>query len=460
MASSTGDSPVPLDTPSASFDHTQGPPRKKMRKGTRSCLECRRQKIRCTFETGRTQICNECYARGSTCIDQEHGDVTALTQQTNTDQAYSLRERVSQLEDLVRQVLYKLPDKEDGRTSSQRSPSRTTVDTQAAEVLKSLKSSMPNVSAEDVLQLPGGFREDAPALTLFDNAVIARRDKIPEITRAQYNKAKTLATALTQLLPSPHDLDIILNASSKWFDIWRQMFPEIADARCETIKEAVSHSLRSDRPAAIAKTMLCIAIGVQQMSPDFNWEQLHLKDDPQDLMERYITTIGQLITSDDEIAASLEGIECMVLEGKYHANMGKPRRAWMLFRRAITFAQLLGLHRLSSRKPRSDETGHYQRQVSLWCHLFMGDRYMSLILGMPTMVDEVFTTPYIPPFDAEIPNVSLGELYAARMCPVVTKIVNRNQSPTPLPYSVTLRIDQELEELKERTNPDLWIPSR
>ena len=458
MTSSASGSPTAYP-PTASFDHSQGPPRKKMRKGTKSCLECRRRKIKCTFEEGRPQICNECYARGSTCIDQEHGDINAYAQQTGVDQSYSLRERVSQLEDLVRQVLHKIPEKEDASPAS--TPNlRTTVDTQAAEVLKSLKSSIRNQSIEEPLQIPGGLREDAPALTLFDNAVIARRDKIPEMSRAQYNKAKTLAAALNHLLPSPHDLNIILDAAAKWFNIWRQMFPQIADARCETIKESVSHSLRSEHPAEIAKTMLCIAISVHQMPPDFDWQRLQLRDDPRELMDRYINTIDQLITSDDEIAATIEGIECMVLEAKYHVNMGRPRRSWLLLRRAITFAQLLGLHRISTRKPQDDSDGKYERKVSLWCHLFIMDKFLSLVLGLPYLVDAMFCTPYIPPPGAEPENVTMGELFAIRMCPVVTKIIDRNQSPVPVPYSATLRIDQELEELKEKSDQKWWTSSR
>ncbi|KAF1949362.1 hypothetical protein CC80DRAFT_376812, partial [Byssothecium circinans] len=48
--------------------------RKKMRKGTRSCFECRRRKIRCIFPNDNPDVCSECFARGSRCIDQEHAD--------------------------------------------------------------------------------------------------------------------------------------------------------------------------------------------------------------------------------------------------------------------------------------------------------------------------------------------------------------------------------------------------
>src|SRR6201995_2076224 len=108
--SSCNESP-PYSHSAAQSEHGQGPPRKKMRKGTKSCLECRRRKIKGNFEPGRPAVCNECYARGSTCIDQEHGDIQTYTQSASEQSSYSLRERVSQLEDLVKQVLYRLPEK-------------------------------------------------------------------------------------------------------------------------------------------------------------------------------------------------------------------------------------------------------------------------------------------------------------------------------------------------------------
>lgn len=121
-------------------DHAQGPPRKKMRKGTKSCIECRRRKIKCTFEPGRTSICNECFARGSTCIDQEHGDVSSFTNHSSSstskdEQNIALKERVTYLEDLVKQVLDRLPEKNGSNDSPTAQPrmesSSLQADTQA-----------------------------------------------------------------------------------------------------------------------------------------------------------------------------------------------------------------------------------------------------------------------------------------------------------------------------------------
>lgn len=435
-----------------------------MRKGTKSCLECRRRKIKCTFEPGRPAICNECHTRGSTCIDQEHGDINAYTQATTEQSSYSLRERVTQLEDLVKQVLNRLPEKENKNppSSSQASSEadKSHVDAQAAEVLKSLKGSLRQAdvhSSDDSMLIPGGPRDyDAPALTLFDNAVLTRKESQAVISRAQYNKTKALLAAFHRLLPPPQDLEIILEASHEWWAIWRTMFPEITDSRCETIKESVSHSLRSEKPAELAKIMLCIALSIHQLPADFDWSRLQMKEEPAELMERYITTVAKLITSDDEIAATLDGIECMMLEAKYHINMGRPRRAWILFHRAIAFAQLLGFHRLPAR---ADKTSvDYQRSVSVWCHIILGDRYLALLLGLPYSVAEAFVTPHIPTAaGGHAPSkASSGQIYAARMLPIITKLNDRNQSVTPMGYPATLQLDQELEELYSAQDPSWW----
>jgi hypothetical protein len=464
--SSSNESP-PYDTHSAAqSDHGQGPPRKKMRKGTKSCLECRRRKIKCTFEPGRTAICNECYARGSTCIDQEHGDLQTYAQTAAPEQSsYSLRERVAQLEDLVKQVLHKAPDGATYGLNGTPPIDRldpNSIDAQAAEVLKSIKQKVgphPSTLLEESIVLPGGVREYAPALSLFDNAVISRKELPPAVSRAQYNKSKALVTALKQLLPCPADLDIILEAGKDWWQIWRKMFPEISDHRCQNLKESVSHSLRSERPAEVAKIMLCIANSVYQMPAGFDWSRLQLKESPEELMERYINTVNRLVIVDDEIAATIDGIECIVLESKYHINMGRPRRAWLLMRRAIAFAQLLGLHRLSSRTP-AQADGEYARQVSLWCHLFAGEKFLSLMLGLPYSVQEQYCEPYMPgPNSAGFAGTTEGEIYLAKMIPIITKVIDRNQSPTPMPYAATLRIDQDIEELYNAQDPAWWTTS-
>ncbi|KKY24903.1 putative c6 finger domain [Phaeomoniella chlamydospora] len=320
----------------------------------------------------------------------------------------------------------------------------------AAEALKNLKTSIGTPAIESALVLPGGRHEDAPVLSLFDNAVITRKKEAPSISAHQHNKSKKLLKELRSLLPSPKDLDTIINAAAPWWNLWRQMFPDISDPRCGSFQESVSHSLRSESPAEVAKVILCIAISMNQLDTDFE-KNLSLPCSARDLMEHCVNTVDQLITYDDEIAATLDGIECMILEAKFHINLGRPRRSWVIYRRAIGFAQMIGLHRVGNRPLGDDKFLH--RQQSIWAHLFQGDRFMSLILGLPYGVPERFCTMHIP---SDTSSMRSGELYLWRISTLVTKIIDRNQDPEHMSLATTLRIDAELDELANSMAPPFW----
>lgn len=49
----------------------QAAKRRRLRKGTRSCWECKRRKVRCTFASESDAICITCCRRGSRCVGQE-----------------------------------------------------------------------------------------------------------------------------------------------------------------------------------------------------------------------------------------------------------------------------------------------------------------------------------------------------------------------------------------------------
>lgn len=296
-------------------------------------------------------------------------------------------------------------------------------------------------------------------MSLFDNDVITRKEVPVIVSRAQYNKSKQIIASLLQLLPTPNDLELILENSQEWWAIWRTMFPHITDRRCVTIKESVSHSLRSEKPAEIAKIMLCIALSINQLPQDFDWSRVSLKENPADLMERYITTVDKLITQDDEITATVDGLECMILQAKYHINMGRPRRSWLLYHRAIAFGQLIGLHRLCQRRPARPDTEYY-RQLMVWTHLVMGDRYLSLILGLPYSIAETFVAASMKEAAELAQDSAAGEAFLAKMGPLMTAVIDRNQSPTTVPYSVTMNIEHQLEELHASTPRQWWTTER
>lgn len=79
--------------------------RRRMRKGTRSCLPCRSRKIRCTYPPD-SRACNACNAHGRDCVEQTYQDV----KNGGLDKRIGLKQRVRELENLVQQLVGKGAD--------------------------------------------------------------------------------------------------------------------------------------------------------------------------------------------------------------------------------------------------------------------------------------------------------------------------------------------------------------
>jgi hypothetical protein len=55
----------------APSDHEPNVKRRKVRKGTRSCWECKGRKVKCNYMTSEDSVCDGCTRRGSSCVSQE-----------------------------------------------------------------------------------------------------------------------------------------------------------------------------------------------------------------------------------------------------------------------------------------------------------------------------------------------------------------------------------------------------
>ena len=100
------------------------------------------------------------------------------------------------------------------------------------------------------------------------------------------------------------------------------------------------------------------------------------------MRENIITFVTTKVTSDDELIGSMEGIECLVLQAIYEVNAGNLRRSWLAFRRAINFAQLMGLHRVSLKTSQEAPDLTETRRHYMWYQIMRGVRAQSdLIQG-------------------------------------------------------------------------------
>lgn len=74
--------------------------RRKVRKGTQSCWECRRRKVRCILAATTDTICENCRRRGTACISQEHAEEPMPSAGSNPVEA-----RLGRVEELIEHLV-------------------------------------------------------------------------------------------------------------------------------------------------------------------------------------------------------------------------------------------------------------------------------------------------------------------------------------------------------------------
>lgn len=194
------------------------------------------------------------------------------------------------------------------------------------------------------------------------------------------NKIDTVRRTLYRLLPSQSDCDLLTSRANEWWYLNKylsQLTIQTGD-RPYGIPTVGVEEVRAWHPAAIARHLLALCLCVQQSSEGSNLKALEMPT-PSAWMERCLTIITNIVTSDDELVGNVEGLECLILLGGFQINVGNLRRAWLSFRRALNIAQLMGLHR-SPAKNKSDSTippsPEDIHRSYIYYHLLKGDVYL------------------------------------------------------------------------------------
>ncbi|CAH0043366.1 unnamed protein product [Clonostachys solani] len=72
--------------------------RHNIRKGTRSCWDCKRRKVRCVFASPHDTVCNNCRRRGAVCAGQE------LPEELAPPRDQQIGDRIARVEGLVQDL--------------------------------------------------------------------------------------------------------------------------------------------------------------------------------------------------------------------------------------------------------------------------------------------------------------------------------------------------------------------
>jgi hypothetical protein len=136
---------------------------------------------------------------------------------------------------------------------------------------------------------------------------------------------------------------------------------------------------RNTHPVILAKCMLSFALALQNPRKDN-----HGLSEPQGtIMSRLISAATTWVTTKQEMQGSIDCLICIMFEGIFETNVGNLRRAWVVYRRAMTVAQLMGLHRSPFPPLKRIDTSIKVSPEILWFRIVYMDRYLSLLLGLP-----------------------------------------------------------------------------
>lgn len=275
---------------------SEEPPAKRVRKGTRSCQECRHRKIRCIWPSDNAQVCQSCATRNRTCELQLEVIQTAETKLTS-------RARIDALEKAVNDLWTAIGQSPPVRSAGSRSESR------------------PTIGRLDNQQSPDSSNPSSPAhppthlLRLLDNDLLDSNghETTTPSTRMSTSTMFKESAALLELLPSRQDMVTIAANSASWLSWYKVLFSlnlamGAGSAMLENydmVKQSVTH------PVPIATLLLAVALTVQQ-APDAT-SMLPSIPDSAAFIKDVSNLVEKVVVSNDDLLADLEGIRCGML---------------------------------------------------------------------------------------------------------------------------------------------------
>ncbi|KAK4208761.1 transcription factor sdnS [Rhypophila decipiens] len=433
--------------------------RRKVRKGTHSCWECRRRKIRCQY-AGNDTVCLPCQARGSTCRSQEYVDKdTRPSQQPDRRMA----QRLGRLEDLMARLVDRIIPEAGGQLangSASRSnrasptPSQDSAQNEGLSFHQTLDVLEASLGPDTPAGLLLGLRDAARPSSM----LTPESDQSPAPAKLSSSRYSKSSRTLYALFPPQDALPVLLkaNAGPYYLTSLFSSFRDLIEGKVETANCVAVIPLVASHPTVLARRLLQICICMQQLHPGYDTAPLQIKGTIPEYMNSVVTTVTNLVTSIDEIVSTGEGLECLVLLGLWHANAGNLRKAWLTYRRALSLGQLMGIDRGSTRALKFVDTStdplKHSTPAGLWYRINACDRVSSLLLGLPAGdLDNSFATEEAMKRDTAMER--LEKLHVVLTGRIIERNATRSSSEA---YAITQSIDAELQSAATSMGADWW----
>ncbi|KAL0932726.1 uncharacterized protein CTRU02_211689 [Colletotrichum truncatum] len=463
--------------------------RRHVRKGTRSCWECRRRKIRCLFdETSPSDTCRRCWGKGIPCVSQEFPEDHLPPAQTP---AGSVGDRLGRMERLI-EHLYQRTDS--GKSPMPDMPQQLPL----VDSVSSPKVTLPSTLQGDVAgdggddsgadnelrqspltesSRPADGQVSGPSLT--PSAPQAKPQNsttswqtitqshhrqaslshgVPAVPRSSSNlHLSALANELAAALPSMEDCRIIRQLYTDADLMFQLMFTPHGqlEVQPQPVEEFLDSLYNHMHPVLMAKKMLTLATMIQRIPA------AHVRGSPPAvfprlLMQRMADAATSMVCENNKLMETIDALQCLVLQCIFLANGGNLRLALLACRRALSVGQLMGIHRphdsacIATVDPASKTNTRF-----VWFRILYLERFICLLLGLPDSIRGSagnFTETWRETLE-EHPIDVLERMH----CSMASKIIQRNEKDSlPVLLEITHSLDLEMQAAAASMPPRWW----
>ena len=260
----------------------------------------------------------------------------------------------------------------------------------------------------------------------------------------------TLTRKLLRAVPSHADIALLLARMDRPPSVYYQFDYKLCCSSFDEMPgpQTMIPDLRQpdNHPILLARQIFLFAAALRQIPR--NDLIVGLTKHHHEVMNELAESAISNITTNDALLGTLKGLELIILEGFYYMDCGDARRAWITNRRAVTIAQLLGLHRPGHYRFKVIDTPAKLNPEAMWISVVGMERVSSLLLGLPTSVADVVLTP-----------PTAGSDLIVRLGNVAGRILERNRIEVPQQaLDLTENIDEELVRNAEQMPAAFWQP--
>lgn len=253
--------------------------------------------------------------------------------------------------------------------------------------------------------------------------------------------------------PAKEDVNILLRESSRtslYNDLINtQPYSKLTHETLAAPFPEAELPRHNTHPVILAKFMLTFAITLQIPRKD---KFLGLSEPQNTIMRRLVTAATTWVTTKEEMQGTVESLICIILEGVFETNCGNLRRAWVVYRRAMTVAQLMGFHRSPMPPLKRIDPDIDVKPEIMWFRIVHMDRYLSLLLGLPQGTSDK-SMGAMSVWQNELPLGKFERLLTA----IASRILERNERAfSPSEFTTTQYIDAELLKVSKSMPASFW----